>query len=109
MKYAFILAAATLFTIESANAKPTWNTRPITLPDGSVGTSYVQNLGSFIDNPGGDPVVCSLACSGWLSMTSGCLVAGTPTASDVGSNSCDVTVSDGKSSETNVVYINVKP
>jgi subtilase family serine protease len=80
----------------NVNGSPSFAANPFTAPAVSVGQVYSQSLTNQATDPNPGAVLTFSKVSGpsWLSVTADGLLIGTPTASDVGTNSFSVKVTD---------------
>ena len=81
----------------STNNPPAFTSDPITKPNATQGQSYSGSLASNAGDPNSDPLTFAKASGPtWLSVASNGALIGTPGASNVGTNTFAVSVSDGR-------------
>jgi hypothetical protein len=91
------------------NNPPVFTSDPISKPNATSGQAYSGSLSGNASDPDADPLTfAKTAGPAWLTVAANGSLGGTPSASDQGSNSFTVSVSDGRGgSDTATVLINV--
>jgi hypothetical protein len=94
-------ATANGLVVGSSKA-PQWSTIPLNFGSPTVGTSFKFDLSQYVINLASAQLVYSkVQGPGWFNVSTAGLVSGTPQASDAGSFTATVSVSDGTNNVTN--------
>jgi len=95
--------------IISVNNSPTFTTNPVVGPSANQGMFYSATLAGTAIDPDNDPLTFwKMGGPTWLIVGSNGAMSGTPGAGNIGLNSFDITVSDGKGGSTSAtLQINV--
>ena len=97
-------------TVINVNDAPEFTSDPITKADANEDDAYTgQTLaGSATDEDGDTLTYSKVSGPAWLSISGSGALSGTPAASDVGSNSWSIQVSDGQAVDTATLNISVQ-
>ncbi|WNO08437.1 PKD domain-containing protein [Teredinibacter sp. KSP-S5-2] len=92
----------------TGNNAPVFNADPIDKGSVAAGASFVANLANdAVDSDGDSLSFSKLSGPSWLNISANGDISGTPTATDVGTNSFQVQVSDGSLTDTATMTITV--
>ena len=89
--------ATLLIQVNGANALPTFNVETVKVPDALADFVYGATLaGSVTDADGDAPTFAKVSGPAWLNIAADGALSGTPTAADMGTQTFEVSVDDGK-------------